>query len=660
MAALPATPAELVRRVTAALLAMDADDPAARASNSAGWSAPLNYQPVHDCLLDLRIGPYVDFGQFTLTDVLRRYWRQLTLLLLAVGAVGAAALAILQLNRRLVEKNREIDALNTTLEARVVERTSRIHSLLDQELYLREIMETISEINTLLLSTADVDALLVEACRVMSAHSHYGFCWIGLRRQDRVERVFSADPSVRLPGEPPYPLTDPGHPFATSAAARCLRDNTTVVLVQWDPQASVTPWLDRANTVHFRATIALPLRAAREADPLGVLSVCTTRREGFEPEEIAMLEELAGDIGFAVHALGQREQVERLERERRENYEQTILSFADMIDQRDTYTAGHTVRVARYSRLLAARLGLSGEQTDLLQQAAILHDIGKIATPDSVLLKPGRLSPLDYELIKQHAQAGSAMLAGIAMYRELATIIRHHHERYDGMGYPDRLRGPGIPLLARILVVADSFDAMTTNRIYKARKSVDEALAELRSLSGSQFDPEVVEAAMVAFRGMALPESVSQLPRNQMEQRRFSYFFSDKLTGLYNEDYLQIVLQDPRTLADYHCLHSLHVQHLADYNRRHGWEQGNLLVLRLTEELRRMFPEALLFRAFGRDFVILSRRHFSFTEQAASFACLQGTGVRVETSHLDLREDATYYIDKLENLEILCDMECPL
>ena len=102
------------------------------------------------------------------------------------------------------------------------------------------------------------------------------------------------------------------------------------------------------------------------------------------------------------------------------------------------------------------------------------------------------------------------------------------------------------------------------------------------------------------------------------------------------------------------------MQHLADYNRTHGWEQGNLLVLRLTEELRRRFPEALLFRAFGRDFVILSRRHFSFTEQAASFACLQGTGVRVETSHLDLREDATYYIDKLENLEILCDMECPL
>jgi putative nucleotidyltransferase with HDIG domain len=521
-------------------------------------------------------------------------------------------------------------------------------------------METISEINTLLLATAELDALLVESCRVMGEHSHYRFCWIGLRQSDQVEAVYTADRSIRLPDTPPYPLADPGHPFAASAAARCLRDNATVVLVQWDPQVSVTPWLDRANTLRFRATIALPLRAARDAAPLGVLCVCTMRREGFEPEEIAMLEELAGDIGFAIHALRQREQVDRLERERRENFEQTILSFADMIDQRDTYTAGHTVRVARYSRLLAERLGLAGAQIDLLQQAAILHDIGKIATPDSVLLKPGRLSPLDYELIKEHARAGHAMLAGIAMYRELATIIRHHHERFDGMGYPDRLRGEEIPHLARILVVADSFDAMTTNRIYKARKSVHEALDELQSLSGSQFDPEVVAAALVALGGVELPASVSQLPKNQMEQRRFSYFFSDKLTGLYNEDYLQIVLQDPRTLADFHCLHSLHVQHLADYNRTHGWEQGNLLVLRLTEELRRRFPEALLFRAYGRDFVILSRRHFSFTDRAASFACLQGTGVRVETSHLDLREDATYYIDKLENLEILCDMECPL
>ncbi|MDX9834483.1 MAG: PhnD/SsuA/transferrin family substrate-binding protein [Desulfobulbus sp.] len=660
MAALPPTPPELVRRVTTALLAMDADDPAARASNSSGWTAPLNYQPVHDCLLDLRIGPYTDFGQFTLVDVLRRYWRLIALLFLTVGTVTGTALVIFRLNHRLVEKNRQIDELNTTLEARVVERTSRIHTLLDQELYLRGIMQTISEINTLLLSTADLRSLLIEACRMMGEHSHYRFCWIGLRRGNQLETVYTADSSISLPGGPPYPLADPDHPFAASAAARCLRNNASVALVQWDPQTSVTPWLDRTNTIRFRAVMALPLRASYQEMPLGVLTVCTMRLEGFEPEEIAMLEELAGDIGFAVNASRQRERVHSLVQERRENYEQTILSFADMIDQRDTFTAGHTIRVARYSLLLAARLGLPEEQLDLLQQSAILHDIGKIATPDSVLLKPGRLSPLEYELIKQHAQAGYAMLVGISMYRELAGIIRHHHERYDGMGYPDRLRGPDIPLLARIITVADSFDAMTTNRIYKARKSVQETLRELQSLSGSQFDPEVVAAGLDALREVEVPESITQLPKNRMEERRFAYFFSDKLTGLYNEDYLQIILQNPLTMSDYHCLHSLHVKNLADYNRRLGWEQGNLLMLRLTEELRQRYPDALLFRAYGRDFVIITRHHFSFAGKAPQFDCLSGTGVRVESNHLDLHKDATYYIDKLENLEILCDMECPI
>jgi HD-GYP domain-containing protein (c-di-GMP phosphodiesterase class II)/ABC-type phosphate/phosphonate transport system substrate-binding protein len=661
MAALRTTPGELVNRVTSALLAMDPDDPAAQASGSGGWTAPLNYQPVHDCLLDLRIEPYADFGQFTLMDVLRRYWRQLALLFAAMGVIGSAALSIFLLNRRLVEKNCEIDELNTTLEARVIERTRRIHTLLDQELYFREIMKTVAAVNGLLLSAADLPVLLVEACRLMGAHSHYGFTWICLRKGEVVELVYSADTTIRLPGNPPYSFTDPTDPFAESVAARCLRDNATVALVQWDPQVSVTPWIDRTSTSDFRAVIGLPLRAGYGQPSLGALCVYTMRRQGFEPEEIAMLEELACDIGFVVNDFRQRERVQSLEQERRENYEQTILSFADMIDQRDTYTAGHTVRVASYSRLLGDRMGLPEDQADLLQQAAVLHDIGKIAIPDAVLLKPGQLSPLEYELIKLHASAGHDMLVGVSMYRDLAAIIRHHHERFDGMGYPDRLQGHDIPLLARIIGVADSFDAMTTNRIYKPRKSIDEALDELQALSGKQFDPEVVVAGLDVLRRITLADDVSQLPKNKMEEHRFSYFFSDKLTGLYNEDYLQIVLQNAHILRNYHCLQSIYVKNMAEYNRQHGWEQGNLLMLRLTAELRERFPDSLLFRAYGRDFVIISRDQcFLLAGKGGMFASLQGTGVEIETSLLDLRRDATYCIDKLENLEVLCDLECPL
>ena len=657
MAAIKTTPPELTRRVAAALLAMSSDDPAARASKSAGWTAPLNYQPVHDCLLDLRIGPYVDIDHFTLMDVLRRYWRQLGLLLSLISAVLMAAFYIAHLNRHLRQKNKEVDELNATLEVKVVERTSQINTLLDQELYLREIMETVAKVTNLLLSATSLEPLLEAACKAMGEHSHYGYVWIGLLRKGLVDAVFTADPSIRLPESLPYNPQDAADPFAASPEAHCITAKQTVVRVRKEEEETVTPWLDRSNPVKFRAFAAIPLRADRYSAPLGLLCVYTMRMQGFEPEEIAMLEELAGDIGFAVHSFWQRERLAKLERERRENYQQTILSFTDMIDQRDTYTAGHTQRVAHYSRMLAKAMGIAPERINFLEQAAILHDIGKIATPDSVLLKPGKLSTLDYELIKLHASAGHAMLEGIPMYRELAAIIRHHHERYDGMGYPDRLRGKDIPLLSRIIVVADSFDAMTTNRIYKPRKTVGEALEELQRFSGGQFDPEIVAIGCAILRDVNIPASISQLPKSQMEQRRFSYFFSDKLTGLYNEDYLQIILRNNQILEKYHCLHNLHMENLAQYNKRKGWEQGNLLMDKFAAELQIRYPEALLFRAYGRDFVVITTEHFDLTGEGLIFNSLKDTGVTITSSHVDLRHDATYYLDKLEHLEILRDLE---
>jgi putative nucleotidyltransferase with HDIG domain len=657
IAAIRSTPAELSRQVASALLAMASDDPAAGASNSAGWTVPLNYQPVHDCLLDLRIGPYADFGQFTLTDVVKRYWRLLGLLAFGITGILLTSMYIIRLNRRLRQKNGEVDELNRTLESKVVERTSRINSLLDQELYLREIMETVAEINGLLISATDLPSLLHQATRALGEHSHYGYCWIGLVDAALVTEMYTADESMRLPKAPPYDPQESTDPFAWSATARSITSNSTVVLVKDDRQTTVTPWLDSSNATKFQAVAALPLRADRYTLPLGVLTVYTMRREGFEEEEIKMLEDLAGDLGFAINSFRQRERVSRLERERSENFEQTILSFAEMIDHRDTYTAGHTVRVAEYSRMLAAEMDLDDEQIDALQQAAILHDIGKIATPDSVLLKPGKLSALDYELIKLHASAGHAMLAGIPMYQELAETIRHHHERFDGMGYPDRLKGGEIPLLSRIIVVADSFDAMTTNRIYKPRKTVEQALEEIEALSGSQFDPEVVAVSRPALAGVVIEESISQLPKNQMEQRRFSYFFSDKLTGLYNEDYLQIILRNNLAPREFSCLHSLHVKGLDQYNRRQGWEEGNLLIQKFAAELQSRYPDALLFRVYGQDFIIITAEHFDLTADALLFTSLGGSEVLLEANHVDLRQDANYYIDKLEHLEILCEQE---
>lgn len=471
MAAVAHTPDKLSRRVAAALMGMQADDPAAIASHSAGWTIPLNYQPVHDCLLDLRLSPYADYGKFTLADVVKRYWRQIGLLAMLVITIIVVALYILRLNQNLVQKKEEVDELNRTLEDKVIKRTEKINSLL---------------------------------------------------------------------------------------------------------------------------------------------------------------------------------------KEKTENYEETIYSFVNMIEQRDTYTAGHTWRVARYCKLIAREMGLADQEVRQLQKAAILHDIGKISTPDSVLLKPGKLESLDYDLIKLHVVAGYKMLSKIKIYKDLAEIIRYHHERHDGMGYPDQLKGEQIPLLASVMVVADAFDAMTTTRIYKARKSVPEAIAELKAFSGSQFHPEVVKAAVKVLSNVEAPPATTQMPRSKLEKRRFSYFYNDRLTGLYNEDYLKIALQNNLETPEYSCMNIIHLKNLIDYNKREGWEKGNRLLKNFAVELQAHYPQAMIFRIYGNDFAVLTREHLKLEgRELNGFASIRDVEIEADLHHIDLVREKMYTLRKGEKVMIL-------
>ena len=652
MAAIRTTPDRLSRLVAGALMTMESNHPAALASQSAGWTIPLNYQPVHDCLFDLKIGPYKDYGAFSLTDVLARYWRQFALLAAAVFLIISVAWYILLLNRILRRKKLEVDSLNVTLESKVAQRTEKINTLLDQQIYLKGILQTVADINKLLITSPNLEILLKKSCERFVQHGHYGFCWIGLLDQDKIRKIYSSDDIEKYLAEPPYAVNSPESPFYPSTTARCLREDATVISDSRQDRDH-TPWRDQLKMQGFQSVIALPLRSGQSTEPLGALTVYTWRREGFEQEEIAMLEELAGDLGFAIDSFRHREAVARLMIERTANYEETIFTFVDMIEQRDTYTAGHTERVARYSQKIARVLGIPDKETAKLYKAAILHDIGKIATPDSVLLKPGKLNRLDYDLIKLHASAGHKMLSNIEMYSELADIILHHHERYDGQGYPDGLRGREIPTLSCILAVADAFDAMTTNRIYKPRKKIQEALAELEALSGSQFHPEVVAAAIKALKDTKSPVASTQTPTTDIEIKRFSYFFNDKLTGLFNEDYLRIFLQNNRNLQEYPCLHILHLTNVVEYNKRQGWEQGNRLFQDFAGELQARYPEALLFRAYSNDFAILARKHFDMEADAsAAFPSLADSGITVEPQHFDLLKDQTYCLDKLEKLVI--------
>lgn len=172
----------------------------------------------------------------------------------------------------------------------------------------------------------------------------------------------------------------------------------------------------------------------------------------------------------------------------------TIEVLADIIDKRDSYTFEHSLRVANYCRKIAEELNLQPAEVETLDTAARVHDLGKISVPDAILLKNGRLTPAEREIILSHSQVGYDILNNLRFYKSGAKLVRYHHEMYDGNGYPQGLRFDSIPIGARILAVADAFDAMTSNRPYRKAMTRQEAINELDRCSGTQFDPHIVKA----------------------------------------------------------------------------------------------------------------------------------------------------------------------
>jgi putative nucleotidyltransferase with HDIG domain len=179
---------------------------------------------------------------------------------------------------------------------------------------------------------------------------------------------------------------------------------------------------------------------------------------------------------------------------------EAIESLNATVDAKDPYTAGHSARVQRIALAVAEQLGFDRDQLDAVRFGGLFHDIGKIAVPDTILTKPAKLDPDEFETIKRHPADGAEIVSHFSRLHETVPLIRHHHERWDGKGYPDGLGGEQIPIEACVVGLADAWDAMTTDRPYRRALSLEEAAAEVRRCRGEQFSPAVVDAFFAAFR----------------------------------------------------------------------------------------------------------------------------------------------------------------
>ena len=177
------------------------------------------------------------------------------------------------------------------------------------------------------------------------------------------------------------------------------------------------------------------------------------------------------------------------------HFEAAVQALIRAVEARDPYTAGHSERVMLYSILIGKKLGLSAEELQLLSMGALIHDIGKVGVPDYVLNKPGKLTDEEFELVKLHPAVGDRMIEGIPSLAPMRPIVRWHHEKLNGRGYPDRLEGDEIPLMVRIVTVCDIFDALTSSRSYRGAMPWQKAVDILREeVESGALDPKVVEA----------------------------------------------------------------------------------------------------------------------------------------------------------------------
>jgi PAS domain S-box-containing protein/putative nucleotidyltransferase with HDIG domain len=368
-------------------------------------------------------------------------------------------------------------------------------------------LQTLSAGNLALVRAENENELLRSITEVIAQQGGYLLAWVGFAEHDENKTV---RPVARSGHETSY-LDDVNITWADTERGRgptgtAIRTARTVVNHDIHTNPAMAPWHETAIKRGYQSSIALPLIS--EGQAFGSLNIYSVEPDFFTAEEATLLEELANDLAYGIITLRTREAHEQQATILRQNLEQSIQTIAATVEARDPYTAGHQKRVAELATAIAQEMGLPEEQINGIHLAATIHDLGKIRVPAEILSKPGKLNAVEFQLIQMHPQEGYDILKEVKFPWPIANIILQHHEKLDGSGYPQGLRGDAILLEAKILTVADVVEAMSSHRPYRVGLGIDTALAEIEAQRGIQFDPVVVDACLKLFResGYTIPD----------------------------------------------------------------------------------------------------------------------------------------------------------
>lgn len=358
--------------------------------------------------------------------------------------------------------------------------------------------DVIAASNAALMLARSEDDLFGEICRIVVADHTYHLAWVGIADEARPLGV-----RVLTAGGTAGAYLDDIEGAFTGKTLRgpvqgVLETNAPHVVQDVKRMPASSPFRRLLLDHGHRSFVLLPLRFG-EGD-FGVLAIYSARTNAFSDDAIGVLEMLAGNIVYGIKAIRTRAGEDSYRVRFETSLEAAVRAIATAAELRDPYTAGHQRRVADLARAIATALGVDADLVAGIGVAASIHDIGKLVVPAEILAKPGRLSALEFELIKQHSQAGYDILDRIDFPWPAAEMVLQHHERLDGSGYPNGLRGDEIGLGGRIIAIADVVEAMSSHRPYRPGLGVDAALQVIANGRGTKFCPDGADACLQLFR----------------------------------------------------------------------------------------------------------------------------------------------------------------
>lgn len=306
--------------------------------------------------------------------------------------------------------------------------------------------------------------------------------WFGISKEDLLSKPTSWDDSDQGRG----------------MLGIVVRENRTIAIDRVDNDPRLAPWREWLRKRDVKSCAGIPL--VYEGEVIGGLVVFSNYRSYFDEEILKFLTEVVGDIAIGIRNIRQTQKLNATLDSLATSLTGTIETIANIVEQRDPYTAGHERRVAQLACAIGKEMGLPERQIDGLRVSGFLHDLGKISVPAEILSKPSRLSDVERMLVMQHPQSGFNMLKNLEFPWPTAQTILQHHERLDGSGYPNGLKGDQIILEARVLMVADVVEAISSHRPYRPGLGIDAALDEIISGRGTHYDPKVVDACVALFR----------------------------------------------------------------------------------------------------------------------------------------------------------------